>query len=95
MIPVVPIAERVVVEMISTARKPVVSTNVALTEMSSAMVGAGNMTVSTAMTTTDVSTRVATTMMASGMASSMATMTAATVTTTAVTTTAVTTTLAP
>jgi spore coat protein CotF len=97
MIPVVPIAERVVVEMISTelvpAYKPVVSTNAALTEMSSAMVGAGNMTVSTAMTTTDVSTRVATTMMASGVASSMATMTAATVTTTAVAT--MTTALAP
>jgi hypothetical protein len=99
MIPAVPVAERVVVEMISTelvpARKPVVSTDVALAEMSSAMVGAGNMTVSTAMTATDVTTRVATTMMASCMASSMATMTATTVTTTAMAATIVTTPLAP
>jgi hypothetical protein len=80
MIPAVPVAERVVVEMISTelvpARKPVASIDVALAEMSSAMVGAGNMTVSTGMATTDVATPVATTMMASCMASSMATMTA-------------------
>jgi len=103
MIPAVPVAERVVVEMISTdlvpARKPVVSTDVALAEMSSAMVGAGYMTVSTAMAATDVTTPVATTMMApcmaSCMASSMATMTATTVTTTAMAAATVTTPLAP
>jgi hypothetical protein len=89
MIPSVPVAERVVVEMISTelvpARKPVVSTDVALTEMSSAVVDAGKMTsadvttpeVSTAMAT---ATPVSTTMTASGVAT---TMTTTTVTTTA------------
>jgi hypothetical protein len=84
MIPSVPVAERVVVEMISTelvpARKPVVSTDVALTEMSSAVVDAGKMT--TAMAT---ATPVSTTMTASGVATAMTTTT---VTTTTVTTTA-------
>ena len=89
-----PVAERVVVEMISTelvpARKPVVSTDVALTEMSSAVVDAGKMT-SADVTTPEVSTAMATaapvstTMTASGVATAMTTTT---VTTTTVTTTA-------
>jgi hypothetical protein len=99
MIPAVPVAERVVVEMISTelvpARKPVVSPDVALTEMSSTMVDAGKMTsadvtspeVSTAMAT---ATPVSTTMTASGVATAMTT----TVTTTAMAAATVTTTLA-
>jgi hypothetical protein len=89
MIPSVSVAERVVIEMISTqlvpARKPVVSTDVALPEMSSAVVDAGKMTsadvttpeVSTAMAT---ATPVSTTMTACGVATAM--------TTTAMTTTA-------
>ena len=86
-IPFTPVAERVAIETLSTtelvlARRPVVSADATLTEMSSAMVGAGNMTVSTAMAATDVTTPVATAMTAPTMASSMATMTAATVTTT-------------
>jgi len=89
MIPSVPVAERVVVEMISTelvpARKPVVSTNVALTEMSSAVVGAGKMT-STDVTTPEVSTAMATATPVS------TTMTTTTVTTTAMAATTVTTT---
>jgi hypothetical protein len=97
MIPSVPVAERVVVEMISTelvpARKPVVSTDVALTEMSSAVVDAGKMT-SADVTTTEVSTAMATATPVS------TTMTTTTVTTTAmaattVTTTTVTTTTMP
>jgi hypothetical protein len=98
MIPAVPVAERVVVEMISTelvpARKPVVSTDVALTEMRSAVVDAGKMT-SAVVTTPEVSTAMATaapvstTMTASGAATAMTTTT---VTTTTVTTTTVTTT---
>jgi hypothetical protein len=86
-IPFTPVAERVAVETLSTilpvlACKPVVFTNVTLTEMRSAMVRAGKMTVSTAMAATDVTTPVATTMTAATMASPMATMAAATVTTT-------------
>jgi len=90
-IPFVPVAERVAVEALSTtelvfARKPVAFTDATLTEMS-AMVGAGKVTVSTAMAATDVSTAMmascmASAMMASCMASAMATMTTATVTTT-------------
>jgi hypothetical protein len=92
MIPSVPVAERVVVEMISTelvpARKPVVSTDVALTEMSIAVVHAGKMT-SADVTTPEVSTAMATaapvstTMTASGVATAMTTTT---VTTTAMAT---------
>jgi hypothetical protein len=96
MIPAMPVAERVMVEMISTelvpARNPVVSTKVALTEMSSAVVDAGKMTsvdatspvVSAAMAT---AAPVSTTMTASGVATAMTTttvtttMAAATVTT--------------
>jgi hypothetical protein len=89
MIPAVPVAERVVVEMISTelvpARKPVVSTNVALTEMSSAVVDAGKMT-SADVTTPEVSTAMATATPVS------TTMTTTTVTTTAMAATTVTTT---
>jgi len=86
-IPFTPVAERVAVETLSTillvlACKPVAFTDATLTEMRSAMVGAGKMTLSTAMPATDVTTPVATTMTAAIMASSMATMTAATVTTT-------------
>jgi hypothetical protein len=90
MIPAMPVAERVVVEMISTelvpARKPVVSTDVALTEMSSAVVDAGKMT-SADVTTSEVSPAMATaapvptTMTASGVTTAMTT----TVTTTAMT----------
>jgi hypothetical protein len=98
MIPAVPVAERVVVEMISTelvpARKPVVSTDVALTEMSRAMVDAGKMTSADA-TTPEVSTAMATaapvSMTASGVATAMTTTTVTTTTTMAATTT----TLAP
>jgi hypothetical protein len=84
-IPFTPVAERVAVETLSTILlvftcNPVVFTNVTLTEMRSAMVGAGKMTVTTAMTATDVTTPVAA-MTAATMASSMATTTA-TVTTT-------------
>ncbi len=87
MIPAVPVAERVVVEMISTelvpARKPVVSTDVALTEMSSAVVDAGKMT-SADVTTPEVSTAMATaapvstTMTACGVATAMTTTTVTT-----------------
>jgi hypothetical protein len=87
MIPAVPVAERVVVEMISTelvpARKPIVSTDVALTEMSIAVVDAGKMT-SADMTTPEVSTAMATaapvstTMTASGAATAMTTTTVTT-----------------
>ena len=88
-----PVAKRVVVEMISTelvpARKPVVFTDVALGEMCSAVVDAGKMT-STAVTTSEVSpaTPVSTTMTGSGVATAMTT----TMTTTAM---AAATTLAP
>jgi hypothetical protein len=95
MIPAVPVAERVVVKMISTelvpARKPVVSTDVALTEMSSAMVDAGKMT-SADVTTPEVSTTMATaapvstTMTASGVATAMTTTTVTTTTMAAATT---------
>jgi hypothetical protein len=93
MIPSVPVAERVVVEMISTelvpARKPVVSTNVALTEMSSAVVDAGKMT-SADVTTPEVSTAMAT---ATPVSTTMTTTTVTTtVTTTAMAATTVTTT---
>jgi hypothetical protein len=99
MIPAMPVAKRVVVEMISTelvpARKPVVFTDVARTEMSSAMVDAGKM-VSADVTTTVVSPAMATaapvstTMTASGVATAV-TATAMTTSVAAATTT----TLAP
>jgi hypothetical protein len=78
MIPAMPVAKCVVVEMISTelvpARKPVVFTDVALGEMCSAVVDAGKMT-STAVTTSEVSpaTPVSTTMTGSGVATAMTT----------------------
>jgi hypothetical protein len=96
MISAVPVAERVVVEMVSTelvpARKPVVFADVALTEMSSAMVDAGKMTsadvttpvVSTAMAT---AAPVSTTMTASGVATAMTTTTVTTTTAAATVTT--------
>ena len=63
MIPAMPVAERVMVEMISAelvpARKPVVSTDVAFTEMRSAMVDAGKMT-SADVTSPEVSPAMAT-----------------------------------
>jgi hypothetical protein len=60
-IPFTPVAERVAVEPLSTillvlACKPVVLTDATLTEMRSAMVGAGKMTVSTAMAATMTAT---------------------------------------
>jgi hypothetical protein len=89
-IPFVPVAERVAVETLSTAvlvltRKPVVFTDASFTEMSSAMVGAGKMTVSTTMAATDVTAPVAATMatyMTATVAATMATTMAATMATT-------------
>ena len=93
-----PVAERVTVETLSTtelvlARRPAVSADATLTEMTSAVVGAGKMTVSTAMAAAAVTTPVATSMAAASAVA--AAMTAAAMTATAMTATAVTTTLAP